>query len=96
MTNICTALVAAAGCFLPFVTPALAELGPPTGCDRCGGAYYTPRGYYGFEGVPAAELRSGIPPAATALAPSAPAPSSGCSATHYGADHKIYLTACRL
>lgn len=96
MRNVRLALVAAAACFLPFATPALAELGHPAGCDRCGGAYYTPRGYYPSEGIPAAELGLGIPPAATALVPSAPAPSSGCFATHYGADHQIYLTNCGL
>jgi hypothetical protein len=91
------ALTAAVAACLPLLaTPALAELGHAADCARCGGAYYTPYGDYGLEGVPAFEPETSIPPAATALVPAAPAPVSRCEATLYGARHQLRLSMCRL
>lgn len=68
-------LSAAATCLLALATPAIAqvssvELGHPSGCARCGGAYSTalPQNY---EGVPVIGpvLGIGVPPAAVALSP---------------------------
>ena len=96
MRHIRIALTAAAACLLPIATPALAELGHADGCARCGGAYYSPYGYYGFEGVPAVGQEISIPPAATALVLPAPAPVSDCDAALYGARHELRVTTCRL
>ena len=67
-------LSAAASCWLPFATPALAQLSieHPPACARCGEVYSTaPSPGYHYEGVPGigSELRMGVPPGATALAP---------------------------
>ena len=100
MRNLRIALIAAAAaCLLPIATPALAELGHPSACTRCGGAYhtpyaYTPYGYYGLEGVPAVRRQMSIPPMPTALVPPAVAPVSNCRAALYGARHELNLTMC--
>jgi hypothetical protein len=70
-------LSAAATCLLALATPAIAqmssaELGPPSGCARCGAVYSTaPNQNYDYGGVPVIgpALGIGVPPAASALAP---------------------------
>jgi hypothetical protein len=57
---------------LPLATPAVAELGHPSGCFMCSPVDVTaPTQDYYREGGPAIglELRMGFPPGATALAP---------------------------
>jgi hypothetical protein len=65
-------LSAAAIGFLPFATPASAQLGHPSGCVSCSPVEVTPstQDYY-REGAPliGAELKMGFPPGAAALAP---------------------------
>ena len=68
-------LSAAATCLLALATPAIAqvssfELGHPTGCAQCGGAYSTviPQNY-DFGGVPVIGPVLGVPSAAVALSP---------------------------
>ena len=71
-----TALVsAAATCLLALATPAIAqvssvELGHPSGCAQCGGAYPTalPQNY-DFGGVPMIGPVLGVPSSAVALSP---------------------------
>jgi hypothetical protein len=61
------ALLSAAAIYLPFATPAYAELGHPSGCAQCGAVAITaPTGRVPVIGP---ELEIGIPPGATALAP---------------------------
>jgi hypothetical protein len=65
-------LSAAATCLLPFATPAIAEMGHPTGCAQCAPVDLAgPTQGYGYEGVPVIgpALRMGFPFGATALAP---------------------------
>ena len=87
-------MATAAACLLPIATPALAELGHPAGCARCGPVRHTAAGFYGYEGVPAVGQQMSIPPAATALVPPGPAPVSSCHATLYGARHQLNMTMC--
>jgi hypothetical protein len=57
---------------LPLATPAVAELGHPSGCFMCSPVDVTaPTQDYYREGAPAIglELRMGFPPGATALSP---------------------------
>src|SRR5271169_3726121 len=68
------ALLSAVATFLllPLATPAVAELGHPSGCFMCNPVDVTsPTQDYYREGGPAIgpELRLGFPPGATALAP---------------------------
>ena len=68
------ALLSAVATFLllPLATPAVAELGHPSGCFMCNPVDVTsPTQDYYREGGPAIgpELRLGFPPRATALAP---------------------------
>ena len=90
-----TLMATAAACLLPIATPALAELGHPAGCGRCG-VQYKARGFYGYEGVPVVVQQMSIPPAATAFVPPGPAPVSNCQLTLYGARHQLYITMCGL
>ncbi len=65
-------LSAAATCLLPFATPAIAELGHPSGCVSCAPVEVTgPTQRYDHEGAPVGWplLSTGVPPGATALAP---------------------------
>jgi hypothetical protein len=65
-------LSAVASFLLPLATPAVAELGHPSGCFMCSPTEVTaPTQDYYREGGPAIgpELRMGFPPGATALAP---------------------------
>ena len=62
------ALLSAAACLLPFATPAIAELGHPSGCVSCPPVEVTGPTEDSFhEGAPA--LNRGFPPGATALTP---------------------------
>jgi hypothetical protein len=65
-------LSAAATCLAPFATPAIAELGHPSGCASCAPVEVTgPTPGYDHEGgsVIGPLLSIGVPPKATALAP---------------------------
>lgn len=66
------ALLSAATCLLPFATPAIAELGHPSGCASCEPVEVAgPTQGYDPEGGPGVGplLNRGVPPGATALAP---------------------------
>jgi hypothetical protein len=73
MRNTSIALLAAAAtCLLPFATPAIAELGHPSGCASCAPVEVSgPSQNYDHEAAPVIGpfLRTGVPPGATALAP---------------------------
>jgi hypothetical protein len=72
MRNISIALVSAATCLLPFVAPASAGLGHPTGCASCEPVEIpAPTEDYSQQGVPffGPLLGMGVPARATALAP---------------------------
>ena len=64
------ALLAAATCLVPFATPAIAELGHPSGCASCEPVEVTGP-TQGYEGGPVIGplLSIDVPPGATALAP---------------------------
>jgi hypothetical protein len=73
MRYMCAALrSAAATCLLPFATPAIAELGHPSGCLSCAPVEVPgPTPDYNYQGAPVSEplLAIGGPPAARALKP---------------------------
>jgi hypothetical protein len=66
-----TLLSAAATCVLPFATPAMAELGHPSGCANCPPIEISPppQGSDREGATIGSMLGIGFPPAATALAP---------------------------
>lgn len=66
------ALLSAATCLLPFCTPAIAELGHPSGCVGCPPVDIAAPTESSFQrGAPAVgpALNAGLPSGATALAP---------------------------
>jgi hypothetical protein len=73
MRHMCTALLSvAATCLLPIATPAIAELGHPSGCLSCAPVEVSgPTPDYDYQGAPVSEPLLGIgnPPAARALKP---------------------------
>ena len=72
MRYVCTALLSVATCLLPFSTPAIAELGHPSGCVGCPPVEIAAPTEGSFpEGAPAIGpvRNTGFPSGATALAP---------------------------
>jgi hypothetical protein len=90
-------LSVAASCLLPFATPAIAELGHPSGCAQCGPVDVTaPTRDNDREGV---LMSIGVPFGATALAPErsgADRPFAiGCHVEVWGATYpRQYHTTC--
>ena len=93
---------AAATCLLPFATPAIAEVGYPSGCARCGpvNVVAPSQGYY-QAGIPVLGplLEMGVPAGAVALAPETSTPNAtlanGCHVEVWAATYpREYHTVC--